>query len=98
MAFRLFGYFERKQQVQLNSNFNQLQELRLARSYVMLNHEQAPLGMSQVTEKPKPSRDHASMSSVRNLSAMPQLLKGAKLVDISDNLLESSIWPVGIAS
>jgi len=46
--------------------------------------------------KPKPCRYHASMSSVGNLSAMPQLLKGAKVVDVSDNLQESSIWPIGL--
>jgi len=45
---------------------------------------------------PKPYRHKMSVPSVRNLSAMPHLLKGAKLADLPVIYWSLNIWPVEI--
>jgi NADH-quinone oxidoreductase subunit D len=45
---------------------------------------------------PKPYRHKMSVPSVRNLSAMPHLLKGARLADLPVIYWSLNIWPVEI--
>jgi NADH-quinone oxidoreductase subunit D len=68
-----------------------------AEAYRRVESGRGALGHYIVSDgTPKPYRHKISVPSVRNLSAMPHLLKGAKLADLPVIYWSLNIWPVEI--
>jgi NADH-quinone oxidoreductase subunit D len=66
-------------------------------SYRRVESGRGALGHYIVSDgTPKPYRHKMSVPSIRNLSAMPHLLKGAKLADLPVIYWSLNIWPVEI--
>jgi NADH-quinone oxidoreductase subunit D len=68
-----------------------------AEAYRRIESGRGALGHYIVSDgTPKPYRHKMSVPSVRNLAAMPHLLKGAKLADLPIIYWSLNIWPVEI--
>ena len=68
-----------------------------AEAYRRVESGRGALGHYIVSDgTPKPYRHKMSVPSVRNLSAMPHLLRGAKLADLPVIYWSLNIWPVEI--
>jgi NADH-quinone oxidoreductase subunit D len=68
-----------------------------AEAYRRVESGRGALGHYIVSDgTPKPYRHKMSVPSVRNLSAMPHLLKGARLADLPVIYWSLNIWPVEI--
>ena len=68
-----------------------------AEAYRRVESGRGALGHYIVSDgTPKPYRHKMSVPSVRNLAAMPHLLRGAKLADLPVIYWSLNIWPVEI--